>query len=188
MENSLSTKKALFEAFFVVFGVILALAANEFREHLNRKSHAETALAGIYEEIRINREAVQSSFDYHNQLINKIREIHSSGKKTTERIFTRGFISPAPVFKTAFETAIVTNAFDYLDYSDVLNISKLYAHQERYEEQAKSVSSLIYSELFSTGTEVLMHKYENLGSIISTFLYRERQLLELYDNNMRETE
>src|SRR5687768_9708734 len=59
---------AMFEAAFVVLGVILALAANEWRETRVHRAEAASARTAIANELRENRRLLDSSRAYHREL------------------------------------------------------------------------------------------------------------------------
>ena len=190
MAHSTDTRIAwmpiLLEALFVVLGVVLALGANEWREQFNNARHAERALEGIQEELRTNREAVASALDYHLHLADTLRHFipRTNGTPPTQqpdnRLFSRGFVSPATVLSTAWDVANVTDAVSYMAYDDVLLLSRTYASQQNYEHQAEQIGQLIYTRLFDEGRQGIYSNLANLQHIISTFWYRECQLLASY--------
>ena len=55
--------EALFEAFFVVLGVILALSANEWRQNQAAKAKAESALQEIHDELASNMQLVEEAVE-----------------------------------------------------------------------------------------------------------------------------
>lgn len=181
-----SLPQAFFEAFFVVLGVLLALAANEWREDRRAAAHAATALSSIVDELRTNRDAVASSLDYHRTLAGKLREHRAAGSTPDIRTFGRGFVHPASVLRTAWSTAGATNAFEELDYDIVLALSQIYATQGAYENQAQSIGQLVYQQIMEGGTEALLARHRQLGEIITTFLWREQTLLGHYDQVLTE--
>ena len=177
-------QKAIFEAFFVVLAVVLALAANEWRQDRADRRQASAALGSIVEELRSNRAAVQDSLEYHSGRLDLIQRLESESRAPGIRDFPRGFINPARVFQTAWDAASETGALGHMDYSQVVELSRLYARQERYQAQEQAIGGLIYGELFRGGVGGILENYTNLASIIRTFLYRERQLVEFYDRTL----
>lgn len=174
-------RSALFEATFVVFGVVLALGANEWRQIRADQDLAEQALASIIEELVGNREALASSVEYHEGLIGLLSEEHEAGWAPEPRQFPRGFVSPARTARTAWESASETGALAKTEFPVVVELSGVYAVLDRYEAQARSIGELIYAELFSGGTDAIMRKHENLKSMIVALNYRERELLARFD-------
>lgn len=179
-----AVRSALLEAGFVVLGVILALAANEWRQDLADKEHSRQAVASIQEEVRANRAAVEVSMEYHSELLKMLQGEHEEGWVPDARDFPRGFIFPARVSRTAWSTASETGALSKTEFSVVMKMSRIYALQDRYEAQVLTVGQIIYAELFKGGTQAIAGNYRNLASIISTFAYREKELLAQYDETM----
>lgn len=179
----------LLEAFFVALGVALALAADSWRESLKQKQRAAVALTSIREEIEANRKAVRESLDYHLHLTETLRafalQARQEGKQGTARypsggVFSQGFVKPAQVLSTAWETANATDVTSHMKYADVLALARTYNRQEHYEGQSDQVRELIYTRLFDEGFQGIVRGYVNLNSIISTMWYRECELLASY--------
>jgi hypothetical protein len=174
-------RSALFEAAFVVLGVVLALAANEWRQARADKHQSEQALATIFEELKTNRTAMSAALEYHSGLLDTLGGQHEEGWKPGLRVFRGGFIAPAKTSRTAWETASETGAFPKTDFTIVKELSNVYAQQDRYEDQARKVGEIIYGELFRGGAKSVADNYRNLASIIATFKYREMEMLAEYD-------
>ena len=170
-------RAAALEAGLVVFGVVLAFAANEWREHRAAVARAEHALSSIVEELRTNRDAVASSLAYHDGLLQAIGEAIGSGAAPGIQTFSRGFIAPATVYRTAWDSASATGALDAVDFALLLRLSRVYAQQGRYEQQSASIGPLLYGELYRGGMAGVLANYRNLSSLISAMKYRESELL-----------
>jgi hypothetical protein len=177
-------RDAAFEAAFVVFGVVLALLANEWREHQVSVRRAEHALSSILEELESNRASVSSSLEYHSGLIRAIDQAVGASAAPDLRTFSRGFMSAANVYRTAWDSASATGAFEDMSYATILRLSRVYARQDRYEHQVRSIAPIIYGELYRGGTSAVLANHRNLGSLIRSLVYRERELLESYDETL----
>jgi type II secretory pathway pseudopilin PulG len=70
-------KSAIFQAALVVFGVVLAFAANEWREAAADRRRAGEALTSIREELAANRDAAAASAAYHAEKLSLIVELSS---------------------------------------------------------------------------------------------------------------
>lgn len=179
-----AVKSALFEAGFVVLGVILALAANEWRQDRADHQQSRQAVASIHEELKANRAAIAESMEYHLGLMEMLRAEHEEGWVPEARQFPRGFIFPARVARTAFDSASETGALAKTDFATVVKLSGIYAHQDRYEFQVRSIGEVIYTEMFRGGARAIAENYRNLTGIIGTFIYRESEVLALYDETL----
>jgi hypothetical protein len=183
----------LLEAFFVVLGVVLALAANEWRQAIADRRSAATALESIREELDANRQSVLRSLRYHLQLSDTLRVImrqaatrRDSASPPDIRVFTQGFVHPAQLLGTAWETAAATDAVRHIAHDDVLVLARIYDQQRRYATQSEQIGALIYGEIFARGTGAVIRNYANLASIIAAFWYRECELLLGYDQTLTE--
>jgi hypothetical protein len=182
----------LLEAFFVVLGVVLALAANEWRQALADRRSAGTALESIREELAANRESVLEAAQYHLYLtdtLNALRRQAPEGGNDPApgpRVFSKGFVSPAPLLNTAWETAGATEAVRHMAHDDVLVLARIYEQQRRYAAQTDQIGALIYSEMFARGMGGMVRNYANLSSIVAALWYRECGLLLGYDRALAE--
>lgn len=178
---------ALFEAAFVVLGVVLALAANQWREGRLERERVSLATSAVAAELRDNRAAVVAASAYHARILDSLRARRPTSWRPAPAMFSRGFVSPAQVSSTAWQSAAAAGVVEHMPYQAVLRLSRAYATQGRYEHQAQSVGELIYGELYRGGTQGIANNYSNLGNLIGAFLYRERQLIAVYDSTLAVT-
>ncbi len=186
--RAIDWRPIVLEAFFVVLGVVLALAANAWRQALIDRRAASTALESIREELGANRQAVLRSLQYHLHLSDTLGLIlrqtaaqRDSAPLPGIRVFAQGFVHPAQLLSTAWETAAATEAVRHMAHDDVLVLARIYDQQRRYAMQSEQIGALIYGEIFARGTNAVIRNYPNLLSIIGTFWFRECELLVDYD-------
>lgn len=179
-ETRRTLRASLFEAGFVVLGVVLALVANEWRLAVQDEARAEAARAAIRHELTANREAAQDAQDYHRGLLERMREQRGAGTAPALGDFHRGFIAPARLSRAAWQSASATGATAHFDYDEVLDYARLYAMQDRYDDQARSVGLVFYGEIVRGGTAAIAARPANLASIIGMFVHRESELVEAY--------
>jgi hypothetical protein len=191
--RAIDWRPILLEAFFVVLGVVLALAANEWRQSIADRRSAATALESIHEELDANRRSVLASVKYHLHLSDTLRVVlreaaarGDSASPASIRVFTQGFVHPAQLLSTAWETAAATQAVRHMAHDDVLVLARIYDQQRRYATQSEQIGGLIYGEIFARGTSGVIRNAANLASIISAFWYRECELLIGYDQALAE--
>ena len=131
-----------------------------------------------------SRAAVAQSLDYHFSLDDTLRTFagrNEPGVYPDGRVFSRGFIHPAAVLSTAWETATATDAISHMPYATVVRLNRMYEQQQSYESQAETVGQILYQQLFTMGYEHVLRNYRHLSTIVGTFWYRECQLLASYD-------
>ena len=96
MKNSLrlTLRSAFFEAVFVVFGVVLALAANEWRQEVKAQERAESALDSMKLELQTNLDLVVASRNYHESQAEKLQGMIAQKQTPSMRDFPKGYIHP----------------------------------------------------------------------------------------------
>lgn len=193
--KDIALKPIIIEVLFLIVGVALAFTANEYREYRAELKRSELALESVLEELKQNRSAVEASFNYHSSLMDTLNKVIqgnyqriAKGQEKIDvdiRLFERGFISPARVLSTSWQAAKSVNAVSAMKYEDVLKVSRLYAKQDGYEQQAQMVGGVIYRGMFEKGAMGIVQNYENMTGIIGTFFWREKELLAAYDETLR---
>lgn len=181
-------RSAFLEAVFVVFGVVLALAANEWRQNVKAEAMADSALESIIAELQANQALVQESHDYHTQQAQMLQTKLRSGEMPTMNDFPKGFINPAWVTDTAWEVAKATGVLAEMDYQDLLDLSAAYDRLEHYTKQSDISGHHLYGIIFHEGSPSILNKPSNLMTIIYTFIYREKQVLENLENTLKNLE
>ncbi len=174
-------KSAIFQAALVVLGVVLAFAANEWREAAAERREAHEALASIRDELAANRELAAASAAYHAEKLALIAERDAAGAALTLSDFPRGFISPATLSTAAWTSASETGALAHLDYAEIVELSRLYDMQTVYLNQTVTAGDIIYERMFDDGLAAIPANAEGLSGFIATFRYREEALVAAYD-------
>lgn len=186
--NFSGIRYVLLEAILIVFGVLIALGLNEWRQNRNQAERAQIALKSIRDEIQSNRDRVTASLEYHRSRIDTLAALRggSDDRTPSPRLFPKGFIYPAPVLDIAWKSAQTANVVDRLPYPTVLTIARIYAEQEHYNEQARRSGEIIYHELYYSGATAIAANSTRLLSILHTFRFSERRLLAVYNEALAE--
>ncbi|MEM9664747.1 MAG: hypothetical protein AAF970_07435, partial [Bacteroidota bacterium] len=149
-----------------------------------RQHQAETALVAIVGELQANREATDQALRYHQALLDSLLAYQQVGQAPSGRLFSRGYVAPAQVYETAWTSATETGVLADFEYARVLELSGVYARQEAYTQQALNTGQIIYEELYRGGGASIVANYRNLAFLIGAFVYREQQLVALYDQTL----
>ncbi len=179
------------EAMFVVLGVVLAFAANEWRTNRADRAAGVAAATSITEEIKLNRGAVHNSLVYHMAVVDSLsafqRRSTSPQQVPSINYFPRGFISQSAsgLLSTAWEVASTTGVINHVPYDDIVTMSRVYDRQSAYQEQAKTTGDILFEKIYDGGTESVLRNYRNHTGILLTFIYVECALLEQYDDAIR---
>jgi hypothetical protein len=130
--------RILAESVLIVFSILLALFVDQWREGLRLDRLRDRAIADIHEEIENNRTAVDGVVVYHTavreslgNLWQRIERSGSSAQPGFDLIagVARAGIRPPAIRRTAWETAISTDAVTLMDYSLIYRLGGLYDTQ-----------------------------------------------------------
>ena len=180
------------EAFFVVLGVVLALAANEWRQDRAESERTAIAEESLRDEITFNQAMLRSSLDYHIALMDSLRTHSVRNRQTGSTappsisIFGKGFVHPTDLVTISWSLALSTDALSNIPYERALAFSKIYAQYEGYTKQTNNVADLLYSDLYNDGYLGVLDNFENLNIILGTFAYTECELLTTVENSLSE--
>jgi hypothetical protein len=124
------------EGLFVVFAILLALAADEWRDNRQNADIAERALAGIETEMLANRVELLNSREPNLELLGRLEaEVEDDAAASRLSVqFEYSLLSSA-----AWQTAQVTQAIHYADYNLVQQIAKLYDLQGLFTESQRGM-------------------------------------------------
>ena len=140
--NTLRAKipELILEAAMVVFAVVVALGVDEWRENRENAELADRALAGIRAEIQDNREELAGSAAANRTVRDLVLEAARDTvlPDTFSVNFEYGLIS-----SSAWETAQVTRATQFIPLHQVHPLAKLYGVQELLQASQDQVMELI---------------------------------------------
>jgi hypothetical protein len=128
----------LVEAVFTVVAILLALAADDWRQRREERRLADAALASFAMELRDNQRRLAAVRPYHDSLAVGLR----AAVETLDRgdSFTMGSLQPRfrgivppMLLSTAWDAALTTGALRHVDYALVSELAALYAEQEELD-------------------------------------------------------
>src|SRR5689334_1760879 len=122
------------ETFFVVLGVLLALALDEWRQGRRDQEVVVLALRNIRNEIQANRPEVQRALDLHRELLGRLKEAPEISVP----------LQPAMIRNNAWQAAQSSQAAARMDFSSVAALSKMEELQEDYQSLLAGVMPNIY--------------------------------------------
>ena len=180
----------LAEAFFTVAAILLALAADDWRQRREERELAQVALRNFVRELEANREELAGVRDYHDSLrvsfaaaaersmttqFRNIREVHP------------GFHGVAPAFllESAWETALATGALRHIDYRVVHALAAVYTTQRNLDRLNDQLLASIVSPDVLGRNDIGMAA--RMGALyFGDVTAMERGLLHTYDQLLRE--
>ncbi len=134
--------RLIIESFAVVFSILLALSLDQWVEDQEHLELAEKSLASFERELDQNRARLEDIAPFHRGLRDVLAKLDSAGeiRSMAEMRAVVGFEPLRPPFLTdaAWQTAVATGAFTYMDFETVSALSLTYSLQQRFREQASS--------------------------------------------------
>jgi len=124
------------EGVFVVFAILLALAADQWQENRQNVEIAERALQGIETEMLANRVELLDSRGPNLELLGRLEaEVEDDAAASGLSVqFEYSLLSSA-----AWQTAQVTQAIHHADYNLIQQIAKLYDLQDLFTESQRGM-------------------------------------------------
>lgn len=174
------------EVLSVVLAVLLALAADDWREARAAGSLTRRSIASIAEEIESNLLLVEVAHDHHQTVLDRIRDSYPEDSELSEAdaeillldLYRGGILAPATVLDTAWSTARMSGAVEGLDYEIALALSKVYAVQADYRMTTQSMANAMNMAQFlgSESGDYLAGIYQG----VNNHWWQEERLMSAY--------
>ncbi len=152
------------ETFFVILGVCLALALDEWRQGRREQKVVVLALQNIRNEIKENRAEVRRALDHHRDLLSRL-------EKTPDMPVP---FRPAILRNNAWQAAQSSQAAANMRFTSVAAFSKMQDRQDLYQGFIAGVMPTIYGN--SQGPP---------ATIIYDLIAFEQMLLQAYEEAER---
>ncbi len=173
------------EGFFTVVAILLALAADDWRERREERELAEHAVQAFAAEIAQNRERIAELVPYHVSLRDALdRALADSGGRVFRdpgEIFPewRG-IRPAFVTHAAWESAVATGALRHLPAEGLRALSMTYEYQARLDALNGVMYRLMIDPSMISAPD---HRVPSrtIRAYLSDIVPMETELVRIYD-------
>jgi hypothetical protein len=128
----------LVETFSVLLGVLLALLINAWVQKRQTQDKVGEAMASIRQELRTDRETLETLRSYHHQLIGTIDVALKSPHPPlycNDLDGWHGIYSPfeSQLLRAAYDTATASGVFSDMNFEDTRRVANLYARISSYE-------------------------------------------------------
>jgi len=143
--NSLRRKlpELFLEAAMIFFAVMLALAAEEWRERRDRLELADRALRSVAEELRSNLEELERTGDGNAERLEAGTTVLAELEADRDPGDADIGLEVALLSKAAWQSAQMSQAVQYFDFDLMRSLSEVYEIQDLYERmQIGAVDSM----------------------------------------------
>lgn len=170
------------EMFSVVFAVFLALLIDEWRSNKANQQLAEKAYTNIITELSTNKESLTATLVVHDSLLrimdSAIIRIEKNDTNLSVSIngFNFGLLSDA-----AWEATKNTNAINFMDFDNIMDISSAYDVQKIYSKQ---MDGFLNDQLLGLGNDTQKDRISQLY-LLQSYITRlnsiGHQLINIYE-------
>ena len=184
----------LLEVILIIGGVLLGLAANEWRENRASKKQAQVSLDYILLEIKNNQAEVESIVTYHTQIRDSLRKLSNEilmHKKEVTFLdlgdaLPNGFKIPL-LQADAWKLANQVGSVNHIDFRVAEGLSKLYSLQNFCQKKLDKIADNFY-----IAANINPDKVSNLVLAFSTLsqdiLVQEKRLSKYYPEIIKKLE
>ena len=184
-----SLKGLVIEVVFIVLGVMVALAANEWRENHALDKRTDAALENIRLEIVRNQQTLQQRLPYHEALrdslesyLPELRNV-SFGQVSERRLGMQRGLYFLLVYDAAWQTALTSQVLSNVDYETLTVLSTIYQVQE-YLKTVEDRTTGIITPANLQG-ENFYYAFILFRPAIRDIVGLEQNLLTLYDDALQ---
>lgn len=171
----------------IVIGAGLAFATEEWRDARQRTTRVDIAIAGIRNELALNRTLVAKARDRHRYLADTLGKLVALHRFPDVAIYSNGMWNPAIVTSTAWQAARETGALGEMPLATVLGIAPAYEAQERYRAATEALGAAILNDARHDGMEVVLRdRFAQFVPLDIDFANREGGLVKAYDKALEQ--
>lgn len=167
------------EALFIVFGVVLALGANEYRQHLANERRADYVLSTLKAELSANQPGLADVLAYHERALDQIQAARRGDSIRAGNPFPNG-IRVARMSRTSWDLAQGTGALMLLPYDLAVVLSNAYEPQRAYETYNQTAMQAVIGALMNADPDERRILFAT-APFLTDFIYMERDLLAAHE-------
>ena len=190
LKISANFRKYLFEILVVAFGVFLGIAVSEAVANNKQKRQTERSIVYIVKELRLNKEALETSISYHEKLKENFQQLTKdiTEEELQEPYFKSRFApfnkiegwkgpSIPKMQNSMYEAAKTANIFQNLELEELQSVSKIYLRLNAFNE----FLNIWWNRFLVIGADTkTMDVFINFNILFSDILQSEKNLkLEL---------
>lgn len=173
----------LLEAAMIFFAVMLALAAEEWRENRDRLELADRALRSVVEEVRSNLEELETTGVRNAERLEAARVVLAELEAGRDEGDADVGLEVALLSSAAWQSAQMSQAVQYLDFDIMRDLSEVYEIQDLYERvQAGAVDNM--TEMMRTAEQDPVAAVRQGVISISVLTDLHGSLMEVYRDTL----
>lgn len=169
--------RAVFEAGLIVLGLVGALLIDEWRDTRQRNQRVQNALESVTAELRGNRDALDKSIEYNEQLMTTLRESAKSGVMYQGPILRR-----TPLSSVAWDAVRDAGVTSDVPHGLLMSLGSAYSAQASYITELGVFSSYLYTY---EGPRSFREMPDKLAGWLSDLTGRARNVRQRIDEALK---
>jgi hypothetical protein len=156
-------KELLFQLVPVAIGVYIGILAGNLNEKWNHRANQKEFIANLIQEIELNKKRIQYAENYHKELketmdslmdVTREEELSKPFMKNNGFAFIPGWtgVHTPALESSVFDSGLIGNLLQGLDFETVSKISRVYNFQKEYKDITKPIINRLWSMNFETPT------------------------------------
>ena len=190
MSPSLMRRKLpelVLEAAMIFFAVMLALAAEEWREQKDRIELADRALRSVIEEVRSNLDELETTGVRNTERLESASAILAELEAGRDQGDADVGLEVALLSSAAWQSAQMSQAVQYLDFDVMRDLSEVYEIQDLFDRvQAGAVDNM--TEMMRTAEQDPVAAVRQGVISLSVLTDLHGSLMEVYRNTLEKLE
>ena len=169
------------ESLVVVFGILLALVVNEWRQEAEREERREHATAAIRADLLHNYRELRAVHPYHADLADTLLALASSGAGRVDAgVRPRGWTLATDLVSAAWAAARSSRTTSDLPYPLLLTLSRAYEEQARFQRNKNDLTAEVLSLAIQRDRASLLGQPGGMAGVLSSIAGWEALLLREY--------
>ena len=177
----------LIEAGMIFLAVVLALAAEEWREKQDRRELADRALHLVTEEIRSNLEELERTAPENRERMASGMEVLGRLEAGEETVEADVGLEVSLLSRAAWQSAQMSQAVQYFDLEDVREISEVYEVQALFERVQQGMVDGMREMITTAQADPAAAVRQGMMGF-QMLLGLQDSLIEVHRNTLRELE
>lgn len=175
------------EAAMIFFAVMLALAAEEWREQKDRIELADRALRSVVEEVRSNLDELESTGVRNTERLESASAVLAELESGRDQGGADVGLEVALLSSAAWQSAQMSQAVQYLDFDVMRDLSEVYEIQDLFDRvQAGAVDNM--TEMMRTAEQDPVAAVRQGVISLSVLSDLHGSLIEVYRNTLEKLE
>jgi len=175
------------EAAMIFFAVMLALAAEEWREQKDRIELADRALRSVIEEVRSNLDELETTGVRNTERLESASAILAELEAGRDQGDADVGLEVALLSSAAWQSAQMSQAVQYLDFDVMRDLSEVYEIQDLFDRvQAGAVDNM--TEMMRTAEQDPVAAVRQGVISLSVLSDLHGSLMEVYRNTLEKLE